>query len=130
MIPRLPDLHDWVALDANTVRTQYLHAKAARLVLDHEVELLTDWVRGGTTLANAVSYPLAVRGDTDPDRPYLVWVQPHSRPRRATCSKGGVHDFTPDGDACSHMLAAAVWLVLRIPGLDPELEEEEAGHDS
>jgi hypothetical protein len=100
-----PSLGDWFPLDADTIRTAYLKAKAARLAGDAErvIPLPAKWTM--TTLQ------FLVLGDTGT---YHVWLRPHTSPWTAACSRGGIHDHQAEGAACSHGLAAAVaWELAR-----------------
>lgn len=95
-----PSLGDFFPLDADTIRTAYLKAKAARLAgTDDRVLFLPS----SSTLTTK---QFLVRGDTG--RQYMVWLRPTTSPWTAACSRGGIHDQQADGEACSHGLAAAV----------------------
>jgi hypothetical protein len=118
-----PDFTEWVPLDRAHVRTTYLEAKAARLVLGQRVSWLPEpEVPSELAELLGVDQPeprcwrFRVEGD---HAPYECWAkvtwddpqQVETHPTFwATCSHGGDHDFTPVGAACSHMLAAAVEL--------------------
>lgn len=94
-----PALGEWFPLDFSTVRTDYLKAKAARLAVEPQ----------RVVHLPAVSTPaeqwFLVVGDHGS---YNVCLRPHEHPWRAACDRGGDHEATPDGHACSHALAAAV----------------------
>lgn len=108
-----PGLGDFFDLDETTVRTEYLKAKGARLVLDQQVT----WLEWKSTLTEQWFW---VRGD---HAVYIVVVRPLTDPWTAACSRGGVHEATPDGRACAHGLAAAVQWVRLCPALQHAAEE-------
>ena len=108
-----PGLGDFFPLDEQTVRTEYLKAKGARLVCDHHVTHL-EW---RSTLTEQW---FAVRGDHGV---YLVVLRPLTDPWTVACSRGGVHEMTPDGQACAHGVAAAVVWVRMTPSLRTAAEE-------
>ena len=96
-----PSVDQWYALDADTIRTAYLKAKAARLVGAPD-----DRVTHLASLSTSITQTFLVRGDSG--RRYRVWLRTTTTPWMAACSRGGIHDFQRDGQACSHGLAAAV----------------------
>jgi hypothetical protein len=108
-----PGLGDFFPLDETTVRTEYLKAKGARLVLDQQVT----WLEWKSTLTEQW---FSVRGD---HARYIVVVRPLTDPWTAACSRSGVHEATPDGVACAHGLAAAVQWVRLCPNLQTAAEE-------
>jgi hypothetical protein len=104
-----PSLGDFFPLDADTIRTAYLKAKAARLaggtVNDHRRVIHREH------LSTATTQVFTVWGDSST---YRVWLRAGTDPWTAACSRGGVHDHQPEGEACSHGLAAAVaWELAR-----------------
>jgi hypothetical protein len=97
-----PPLGDFFALDADTIRTAYIKAKAARLAGDFGRVVFHE------AYSTKATKMFTVWGDTGT---YTVWLRtklPAPLPWMAACSRGGVHDNQPDGEACSHGLAAAV----------------------
>jgi len=105
-----PNLGDYFNLDDEHVRTEYLKRKAARLasepVNEHRRVIYREHLSTRT-----VRY-FTVWGDSAA-APYTVCVLPHTDPWMAACSRGGVHDMQPEGEACSHgVAAAAVWQLL------------------
>lgn len=100
---RRPLLGDYFDLSADTIRTAYLKAKAARLVgrevHGHRAVIYRDHLSTATTKV------YSVWGDSGL---YTVWLRPGTSPWAAACSRGGVHDNQREGEACSHGLAAAV----------------------
>jgi len=103
-----PNLGDYFPLDDEHVRTEYLLRKAARLATtqanDHRRVIYREHLSTQT-----VKY-FTVYGDSDVRQ---VCVLPHTDPWMAACSRGGVHDMQPEGEACSHgVAAAAVWQLL------------------
>jgi hypothetical protein len=105
-----PTLGDYFPLDDEHVRTEYLKRKAARLATtpkgNHRRVIYREHLSTQT-----VRY-FSVWGDTEPT-PYSVCVLPGTDPWMAACSRGGVHDLQPEGEACSHGVAgAAVWQLL------------------
>jgi hypothetical protein len=99
MRPWRPGLGDFFNLDEQTVATEYLKAKSTRLICGQQVTWL-EWKSVGVT-----EQWFAVRGDHGM---YRVVLRPLTDPWSAACSRGGVHDATPDGQPCAHGLAAAV----------------------
>jgi hypothetical protein len=101
----------FVALDAAHVRTAYMQAKSTRLILEHRVAYLPE-------LSRAVRYAFRVEGDSGLYEP--VWLEPFRawagawEPIAGWCPKGGLHDLTPSGRACTHMLAAAGLFVAEV----------------
>jgi len=105
-----PNLHDYFNLDEDTVRTEYLKRKAARLaggtVNEHRAVIF----RPDHAATTAASKVFTVWGDSGT---YIVHLLPHTDPWMAACSRGGVHDLQPHGQACAHgVAAAAVWKLL------------------
>ena len=105
-----PNLGDYFPLDNEHVRTEYLKRKAARLASEpvnaHRRVIYREHLSTQTVKT------FSVYGDTGPV-PYTVCVLPHTDPWMAACSRGGVHDMQPEGEACSHgVAAAAVWQLL------------------
>jgi hypothetical protein len=111
-----PGLGEFFDLDETTVRTEYLRAKGARLVLAHQFTHL-EWK---STLTEQW---FAVRGD---HAAYRVVLRPLTDPWSAACSRGGVHEMTPDGQACAHGVVAAVAWVRLNPRLRKMVEEVQA----
>ena len=106
-----PNLSDFVELSDDTVRTEFLKLKAARLASTRVEGIPRVIYRPEESTASYQVF--TVRGDTDPRHPYTVWLAPNRQPWAAACSRGGVHDMQRDGDACSHGLAAAaVWMLM------------------
>ena len=104
-----PSLGDYFPLDADTIRTAYLKAKAARLVgrevHGHRAVIYREHLSSATTKV------YSVWGDSGL---YTVWLRPGASPWTVACSRGGVHDNQREGAACSHGLAAAVaWELAR-----------------
>ena len=95
-----PSLGDFFPLDAETIRTEYLKAKAARLAGDASSVIPLPHRSNMTTMQ------FLVIGDSQ--TVYRVWLRPGTNPWTAACSRGGIHDQQPEGAACSHGLAAAV----------------------
>ena len=101
-----PSLGDYFPIDADTIRTKYIKDKAARLagsgrhaqVGRHRVVFMPN-------LSTTTTKRYVVHGDS---RRYTVWLHTNTNPWEAACSRGGVHDMQPEGEACSHGLAAAV----------------------
>jgi len=133
-----PDFTEWVPLDRAHVRTTYLEAKAARLVLGERVTWLPE-PEAPSELAELLGvevpepgcYRFRVEGD---HKPYECWAKVVDDPQQgethrtfwATCSRGGDHDYTLVGAACSHMLAAAVELARTVrPELGHLVEEQD-----
>jgi hypothetical protein len=108
-----PGLGEFFPLDETTVRTEYLKAKGARLVLAHLVTHLE-------LKSSRAEQWFAVRGD---HAAYKVVLRPLTDPWEAACSRGGVHEMTRDGQACAHALAAAVAWVRMNPSLREAAEE-------
>jgi hypothetical protein len=104
-----PNLGDYFDLSADTIRTEYLKRKAARLA-----GAPVDGIPGvihRPHLSSATTQVFTVRGDTGL---YTVHLRPHTSPWTAACSRGGIHDHQAEGEACSHGLAAAVaWELAR-----------------
>lgn len=105
-----PTLGEYFALDDEHVRTEYLKRKAARLattpVNDHRRVIYREH------LSTLTVKTFSVWGDSQP-APYTVCVLPGIDPWMAACSRGGMHDMQPEGEACSHgVAAAAVWQLL------------------
>lgn len=97
---RQPSLGDFFPLDADTIRTEYIKAKAARLAGEPKRVIPLSHKSTLTTLH------FLVFGDSGTT--YRVWLRTGTSPWTAACSRGGVHDHQPEGEACSHGLAAAV----------------------
>jgi hypothetical protein len=96
---RPPRLGEWFPLSADTIRTAYIKAKAARLAGEPERVVPLPQHATKTMLV------FLVFGDNGT---YRVALRPHTSPWTAACSRGGIHDNQRDGEACSHGLAAAV----------------------
>ena len=94
-----PHLGDFYELSPGTIRTEYIKAKAARLAGEPERVIPLPDKSTMTTMQ------FLVMGDS---RTYRVWLRTGTSPWMAACSRGGVHDHQPEGEACSHGLAAAV----------------------
>ena len=104
-----PNLGDYFALDAEHVRTEYLKRKAARLATV-QVHFHPGVIYREHLSTQTVKH-FSVWGDSGAT--YTVCVLPHTDPWMAACSRGGVHDMQPEGEACSHgVAAAAVWQLL------------------
>ena len=108
-----PGLGDFFKLDETAVRTEYLKAKGARLVLDHQAT----WIQWRSTKTEQWFW---IRGD---HAVYTVVLRPLTDPWTAACSRRGQHEATPDGQACAHGLAAAVAWVRMSPSLQSAAEE-------
>jgi len=105
-----PNLGDYWPLDDEHVRTEYLKRKAARLAGSKAEGIPSVIYRAH--LSTRTTQVFTVRGDSGPT-PYTVCVLPHTDPWMAACSRGGVHDLQPHGQACAHgVAAAAVWKLL------------------
>lgn len=102
-----PGLDEFFPLDETTVRAQYLQAKGARLVLDHQVTYL-EW------RSTMTEQCFAVRGD---HAVYQVVLRTLVDPWEAACSRGGIHEILEAGRACAHGVAAAVQWVRMNEGL-------------
>jgi hypothetical protein len=82
--------------------TRYLRRKGARLVSDSIVAIREH-------LCTATMVVGWVRGDNGG---YLCQLFPGHDPWLGWCPRGGIHDATRPGDACSHPLAlAAKWAI-------------------
>lgn len=101
-----PSLGDFFPLDADTIRTAYLKAKAAWLLNSGMVDLGHHRVIHRPHLSSATTQVFTVWGASGSN--YRVWLRPNTSPWTAACSRGGVHDMQKEGTACSHGLAAAV----------------------
>jgi hypothetical protein len=100
-----PSLGDFFPLDADTIRTAWLKSQAAKFVAERE-RVFLDPVR--STFATKRYIVVGDHGR------YHVWLRTGTSPWTAACSRGGIHDNQPEGEACSHGLAAAVaWLRAR-----------------
>jgi hypothetical protein len=111
MVRFRPSLHEYFPLDDEHVRTEYLKRKAARLatepVNDHRRVIYREHLSTQTIKA------FSVWGDS---ATYAVCLLPGTNPWMAACSRGGVHDLQPHGQACAHgVAAAAVWKLLTEP---------------
>jgi hypothetical protein len=109
-MPRRPNLGDYFPLDAKHVRTKYLKRKAVRLATEpvngHRRVIYREHLSTKTTKV------FSVWGDSSPT-PYTEHLLPLHDPWLVACSRGGMHDMQPEGEACSHGVAAAVeWLLL------------------
>lgn len=105
-----PSLSAYFPLDDTHVRTEYLKRKAARLATEQTNEHRRVIYREHLS-THTVKY-FSVWGDSQPD-PHTVCLLPSVDPWMAACSRGGVHDLQPHGQACAHgVAAAAVWLLL------------------
>jgi hypothetical protein len=105
-----PSLGDYFPLDADTIRTAYLKAKAARLNVDQTLGHPRVLYR--EHLSTPATKHFNVWGDSGAI--YHVWLRPGTSPWTAACSRGGIHDHQREGEACSHGLAAAVaWELAR-----------------